>query len=223
MRNALPSPAVNRLLDALPRRSRDRFYGECELVELVARDTLSQPDEAIRDVYFPVTTCLSMAAVTGPDAIEVALVGNEGMLGIPLVLGLATSPVRAQVLTTGTAWRVQAGHFRALLDEHPALRHALDLYLSEFIEQVTASVACAYFHMIEERLARRLLMAHDRAPADSFHMTHAALAAILGVRRSGVSVAAGILQSKHLIHYSRGGITILDRSGLERASCACLS
>ncbi|MFN2300863.1 MAG: Crp/Fnr family transcriptional regulator [Gammaproteobacteria bacterium] len=184
---------------------------------------LSRPDEAIRDVYFPVTTCLSVSAVSGSDAIEVALICNEGMLGIPLVLGLAISPVRTKVMVTGAAWRVQAGNFRALLSEHPELRHALDLYLAEFIQQVTASVACAFFHLIEGRLARRLLMAHDRAPSDSFHMTHATLAEILGVRRSGVSVAAGVLQSKKLIHYSRGGITVLDRSGLERAACACLA
>lgn len=221
MRDAIPAHSVNRLLDALPHRSQQRFYRECERVELVAGETLSRPDEPIRDAYFPVTTCLSMAAVSGRDAIEIALVGNEGMLGIPLVLGLAVSPVRARVLVTGAAWRVQAGHFRVLLVEHPMLRRTLDLYLSAFLDQVTASVACSYFHLIEGRLARRLLMAHDRAPADSFHMTHATLAGILGVRRSGISVAAGILQDKHLIHYSRGGITVLDRIGLERAACDC--
>ena len=222
MPSVAPAAPSNRLLGDLPHRARQDIRQECELVDLAFGDVLHDRGQRIRDVYFPTGSFIALAAtVDGHASLDVALVGSEGMLGWPLVMGVEISPLRARVLGSGGAWRMQAGHFRRVLATTPSLRQRLDLYLNLQLAQFAQTSVCTCFHMLEARLAYWLLMTHDRAHSDHFHLTHALLAGMLGVRRSGVTTAAGSLQGRQLIRYSRGDITILDREGLERASCEC--
>ena len=213
---------TNRLFDALPLRARRPVLEQCELVEMTFGEVLCEPGERIRDVYFPTSGLISLIAVLDdPASIEVALIGNEGMLGVPLVLGVDISPLRAVVQGNGGALRMQGAHFRRVLAGSPILRRRLDAYIYVLLAQLSQTAACACFHLLEARLAYWLLMSQDRARSDRFYLTHSLLADMLGVRRSGVTTAAGALQRRKLIRYSRGGITILDRKGLELASCGC--
>jgi CRP-like cAMP-binding protein len=222
MAHVARTPVSNRLLDGLPAKAQQGVRRECELVELSFGEILGEPGGRIRDVYFPTASFVSLVAtVAGGDSLEVGVIGSEGMLGISLSLGREASPLRSVVQGSGGAWRMQAGHFRSVLLRTPSLRRSLDSYAYVLLAQFAQTAACACFHVLEARLARWLLMTHDRADDDHFFLTHALLAGILGVRRSGVTVAAGELQRRKLIRYSRGGITILDRKGLERASCDC--
>lgn len=162
-----------------------------------------------------------MAVVGGHKPLEMGLIGNEGMLGATLALGVTNSPQRGVVQGSGTALRMTVAHLRAELRDSAALRRTLDRYLYVLMAQLSQTAACARFHAIEARLARWLLMTHDRAPSDHFYLTHDFLADMLGVRRSAVTIAAGALQHRELISYSRGRIVIVDRQGLESASCEC--
>jgi CRP-like cAMP-binding protein len=214
--------ATNSLIAGLPSKDRARLSANCEQVDLVFGDMLSEADEPIKHVYFPLDGFISLVAtLEGHQPLEMGLVGNEGMLGVTLKLGIKTAPMRAVVQGTGTALRMTGSNFLRFLGRTPAMFHILDRYLYVLMAQLTRSSACTRFHEIEPRLARWLLMTHDRAHADHFHLTHEFLADMLGVRRSGVSIAAGALQLRKLIGYSRGEIRILNRKGLEAASCEC--
>ena len=222
MPHVAPAEPLNLLLENLPHKARQDVRRECERVELAFGDVLHEPGQRIQDVYFPTGSFIALAAkVDGHASLDLALVGSEGMLGWPLAMGLEVSPLRAQVRGAGGAWRMQAGHFQRMLAGTPSLRRRLDLHLYMLLAQFAQTTVCTCFHLLEARLAYWLLMTHDRAHADHFHLTHALLAGMLGVRRSGVTTAAGSLQRRQLIHYSRGDITILDRKGLEQASCEC--
>lgn len=222
MSPVVPAEPFNRLIEALPYKARQDVRRECELVELAFGEVLHERGQRIQDVYFPTGSFITLAAeVDGHASLDIALVGSEGMLGWPLVMGVDISPLRAQVLGPGGAWRMQAGHFRRVLAATPSLRQKLDLHLYRLLTQFAQGTVCSCFHLLEARLAYRLLMTQDRAHSDHFHLTHALLAGMLGVRRSGVTTAAGNLQRRQLIHYSRGDITILNRGGLEQASCEC--
>jgi CRP-like cAMP-binding protein len=213
---------TNRLLGSLPAAQRKRLLAQCETVELTFGQILCEPDEPYRHAYFPLQGFISTVATVGShQPLEVRLIGNEGMLGATLALGVNTVPLRAVVQGSGAAWRVGAAALRRALDREPALRPLLSRYLYVLVAQLSQSTGCNRFHEVEARLARWLLMTHDRAHADHFHLTHAFLANMLGVRRSGITVAAGALQQRALIRYARGTISVLDRRGLERASCDC--
>jgi CRP-like cAMP-binding protein len=212
----------NRLLDALPRAERQRFLAGCELVELALGDTLAKPGKPIRHVYFPCESYISIVTeMGGKRGLEVALVGNEGMLGMSMVLGIGVSPFLAVVQGAGPAWRMSADRFRRALGSGSALRRRLDGYVFVRVTQLGQTAGCMRFHVIEQRLARWLSMTADRAHSNAFHMTHALLGYILGVRRVSITKAAKSLQNRELITYSRGNVVIPDRKGLERASCGC--
>ena len=219
----LPSSGLNRLLTALPGRDRQHFIARCEPVDLAFAKVLAEPGEHISQVYFPSSSLISLttAPIDGCARMEVGLIGDEGMLGITLLLGIDVSPLHALVQAQGSALRMDAAPFCRTLEQSPALLAELKKYLFILICQLAQSAACTRFHVVEARLARWLLMMQDRAHSNELHVTQEFLADMLGVRRVGVTKTASSLQRKKLICYSRGNITILDRAGLETASCAC--
>lgn len=217
-----PAPVTNLLLDGLPGRERSRILSHCKRVELVFGNILCEPDRPFRHLYFPLTGFISLVTtLSSHRPLELGLIGNEGMLGATLVLGVNTAPISAVVQGKGSALQISATQLRQDLRDSPRLLHALKRYLYVLMVQLSQNAACGHFHEVEPRLARWLLMTHDRAHVDRFHLTHEFLAGMLGVRRSGVTIAAGALQQRQLIQYRRGEITILDRCGLEAAACEC--
>ena len=222
MSPAKPLPVTNRLIAGLSRKERNRLLRSSETVALSFGQILCEPRQRIRYAYFPLTGFISLLTVVGGHhPLEMGLIGSEGMLGASLGLGVGTAPLRAVVQGQGTVLRVTAAELRRQLRLSAALMKILHRYQYVLLEQLAKSAACTHFHEVEARLARWLLMTHDRAHADHFHLTHQYLAGMLGVRRSGVTVAAGDLQRRKLLRYARGKISILDRKGLEAASCEC--
>jgi CRP-like cAMP-binding protein len=214
--------AQNHLIELLPRRERLRLFAICEPFQLVLSEVLCEPDTVTRHVYFPTEGFISLvAAVDGSPGLEVGMVGREGMLGSHLVLGVATSPLHALVQGPGIAWRIASGAFRDELARSGPLQRVLGRYVYVLMAQLAASAACVRFHLIGPRLARWLLMSQDRAQCERFRVTHEFLAYMLGVRRVGVTAAAGALQRSGLIEYHRGELAVLDRAGLEAAACSC--
>jgi CRP-like cAMP-binding protein len=213
---------VNRLLEALPEIDRRRFLAGCETVELTFAEVLYAPNERLNQVLFPITGFISLIMPVDDSAsLEVGMVGNEGMFGVPLALGVDLSPVRAVVQGAGSALRMDAAHFCRELRRSERLQREIARYVFVHLAQLAQTAACTRFHVVEARLARWLLMTQDRAHANAFHVTQEFLALMLGVRRVGVTKAAGALQKRKLIRYSRGDITVLDRRGLKAASCGC--
>jgi CRP-like cAMP-binding protein len=217
----LPS-ITNALIDTLPRTARNRLLSICESVDLVSGHLVSGSDAPTRHVYFPTGSILSLTTSSKDSPVlEIAMVGSEGLLGLQVVLAVDSVPLQASVRGSGTAWRVATGPFNRELARSHALQQNLNCYLQVTLLQLTAEARCVRFHQINQRLARWLLMTHDRTHADSFSVTQALIAHLLGVRRVGIAKAAGMFQRSGIISYARGVLTIVDRKALESESCGC--
>jgi CRP-like cAMP-binding protein len=191
-------------------------------VELSLGAVLYEADVPLSHAYFPRSGFISlMTTIDAHQPLELALIGNEGLLGASVLLEVGAVPMRSVVQGNGSAWRLTTAHLRRELRASPALNRKLKHYLYLSILQLAQNSACQSFHRIDARLARWLLMTHDRSNGDLFQLTHAFLADMLGVRRSAVTVAAGALQRRDIISYSRGEITVLSREKLEAESCSC--
>jgi CRP-like cAMP-binding protein len=213
---------TNALLAALPAKVLLEMTPYLVPVAMPFGQVLYHSGKAMRDVYFPARCLVSLLVVLEDElALEVALVGHEGVLGVPLALGAKQSPVRALVQGEGDALRMTATDFLLMMGRHAPLQRAVFGYAGLLMGQIAQTAACNRFHMLEPRLARWLLMTRDRLASEDFRMTQEFLSTMLGVRRVGVSDAASSFQRQHLIEYSRGHITILDHEGLEAASCSC--
>ena len=218
-----PTPR-NRLLAALPADDLARLWPLLEPAEFDIRHVIATVGSPIEAVYFPESGWVSMVAVlTDGNSAEVGMVGNEGMIGLPLLLGADSSYVESMVQGPGTMLQLDASGFRRALTEIPSLMPMLLRYSLAFQEQVTQTAACNGHHALDQRLARWLLMAHDRAGQDDVPLTQEFLAMMLCVHRPGVTVTARLFQQAGLIRYGQGNITITDRPGLEAASCECYS
>jgi len=214
--------AGNTLLETLPRAEYRRLRAGLEPVTLTFGEILYQPGQSIRHVYFPCDSLVSLLTVVdGHKAMEIGMVGREGMLGIPVALGINDSPVRALVQGSGTALRMSAARFRVEYGRHRALYRAVNRSVHERIVLITQTAACNRFHPVDNRLARWLLMTRDRMGRNHFRLTQELLGNMLGVLRGAVTAAAGEMQRRKLIRYTRGEIDILDGKGLEAASCRC--
>ena len=212
----------NSLLAAVPRETYRRLAAGLQPVVLRFGEILYEPGDAIDHVYFPGASLVSLLTLAdGHLALEVGLIGREGVVGIPLVLGHPVSPVRALVQASGTALRMPAADFLREFRLSLPLQRELYRYTYALMAQISQTAACNRFHVVEKRLARWLLMTRDRVRANQFRLTQEFLAHMLGVRRVGVTNAAHRLQQRKLIAYRRGHIAVLDRQGLETAACDC--
>ena len=215
-------PIANQLLAALPKKDYQAMQRNLEEVPLVFEEILYLPNAVISDVYFPNSGIVSLlAGANERSSLEVGLVGNEGMVGLSAFMGMNYSLNRAVVQGVGSAMKMKATAFRKASNHGGAFNRLMQRYSHSVLTQVTQAAVCNQFHSLDARLARWLLMTHDRMGSDEFQITQQFLSNMLGVRREGVSIAAGALQKRKLIGYSRGRLKILDRSGLEAASCGC--
>jgi CRP-like cAMP-binding protein len=215
-------PCRNQLIAGLGPKARNSLLDLGESAQLTLSEVLGEAGSPIRHVYFPFEGFVSLVAVVKDSpGIEVGMIGTEGMLGASLALGVSTHPVQAVVQGSGTGWRIPAPGFKAELERSARLRRAVSRYLFVLLCQQASAAVCLRFHLIGPRLARWLLMSQDRAHSASFHVTQEFLSYMMGVRREGVTQAAGALQRQGLIAYRRGEMQILDRAGLEAAACGC--
>jgi CRP-like cAMP-binding protein len=215
-------PATNALLTILNGRQREALAPHIEPYELVVEDILHEKNRKILHVYFVTEGVVSMVNEPNPgEIVEVATIGNEGFVGIPVVLAARAMPTRSMVQIAGEAMRIRVEPFLALLDADHDFRALLLRYALALMNQIAQSTSCNRLHEVQERGARWLLQTHDRVSGDSFALTHEFLAQMLGCHRPTVSIALGMLQRAGLIDYSRGSIRIRDREGLEQASCSC--
>jgi len=217
-----PAAVRNRLLAALPPDVLGRLLPRMRPLSLSMRDSLITPETAIDAVYFVEGGWVSLvASLEDGTQAEVGLIGREGMVGMPLITGIDTAFVEAFVQADGAALRMEAGAFRHAMAEEPILRDLLFRFLEAMNSQTTQTAACNGRHDLEQRLARWLLMAHDRADGDDLQITQEFLALMLCVYRPSVSVVASTLQQAGMIRYGRGHITVLDRAALEATACDC--
>ena len=216
------SLARNRILAALPEQDHERLFGRLGSVHLRLGDILYHAGEEIRHIYFPEQGLISLVATMMDGAtVETGIVGNEGMMGVPVLLGAGSAPYRAIVQVEGQAWRMKADVFKYEMLRSGALNKRLLLYTQALMTQMSQMAACNCLHTVEERLCSMLLMVDDRMEASEFFLTHEMMAEMLGARRAGVTVAAGKLRDAGVIGYMRGHIRILDRRSLEMWACEC--
>ena len=212
----------NLVLASIAPKQRERLNAQLQPVNVKFGQVLYEPGKAIRYVYFPIDCLISLlTAVDKRRTLEVGMVGNEGMAGMPFILGMGISGVRALVQGGGTALRMASGAFRVEFDRNPSLQQALYRYTYALMAQISQTAACNRFHETEARLCRWLLMTRDRVGSNEFRLTHEFLAHMIGVRREGVSEAANALKARKLIAYQRGRIKILNAKELKASSCSC--
>ena len=212
----------NHLLGALPRKDYQKLLPLLEPVKLAFGETLYESHAQIRHVYFPVDCFVSMlTTVDAGRAAEVGLIGSEGMIGVPMALGVAVSPFRAVVQGAGTAMRLKTADFRRNFSNSAAMKREVFLFTHLLMIQVAQTAACNRFHVVTQRMARWMLMTRDRVNSSEFRITQEFLALMLGVRRVGVSAAMCRLRERKLIDYRRGTVTILDHAGLIAGACVC--
>ncbi len=215
-------PAANQLFASMPRQAYQRMLTSLVQVELTYGQVVYEPQGRIEYVYFPINCLVSLlTAVDERRTLEIGMVGNEGMVGMPMVLGINVSAVQALVQGAGIALRMPAARFREEFKKNVPLQNALFRYNHLLMAQISQTAACNRFHSSGQRLARWLLMTSDRLHAVDFHLTHEFLSHMLGIRREGVTHAARAFEHKNLIEYSRGNIRILNRKSLETAACTC--
>lgn len=211
----------NHTLDALPDDARKRVLSQLTPMSLKIKTVLFEPGQVITHVHFPVSGVISLVTPLGDgNIVEVATVGNEGIVGIPLIEGGALA-VRAISQVAGTTLSMEAGAFLTEFGNGGILGNLVQNYTLALFGQISQAAACNRLHSNEERLSRWLLMSHDRVGTDEFDITHEFLGQMLGSRRATVTLSAGVLQAAELIRYRRGRVTILDRVGLEEVSCEC--
>ncbi|BAY44869.1 Crp/Fnr family transcriptional regulator [Scytonema sp. HK-05] len=217
-----PKPLKNRLLATLPTQEQERLQPHLQLVPLEYRQILYRPNEPIDYIYFPNYGVVSLLnLMENGDAVEVGTVGNEGMVGLPVFLGANTIPGEAFAQVPGEAFRMRADVFQREVTPGSPVHALLLRYTQALINQIAQSSACNRLHSIEERFCRWMLMTQDRVGSNQFPLTQEFIAQMLGVRRASVSVVAAIIQKAGLISYKRGKMTIVDREGLQGATCEC--
>ena len=221
----MPSPITperNHLLGALTAQERERVYPHLELVRMPLGQVLYESGDTLRHAYFPVDSIISLLYVTADGAsAEISVVGNEGMVGIALFMGGETTPSRVVVQSAGHAYRLLGQRLKDEFYRHGAMQLALLRYTETVIRQMAQTAVCNRHHSVVQQLCRWLLMSLDRLSTDRLQMTQELIANMLGVRREGVSEAAGKLQKAGAIRYSRGVITVIDRAVLEAMCCEC--
>ena len=217
------SVCANRLLAGLAGPDRERVLASCEAIDVQVGQVLMRPGLPTTHAWFPLAAIVALGVASGGKAhsFEVGLVGPEGMVGIPLLLGSRESSLRATVVRQGAALRIAAAPLRLQLRSSEAFRERMQQYVLVTLTHLAQAALCTRYHRVEERLARWLLMTRDRDPLGPVHATHEFLAAALGVRRAGITRAAATLQRRQLIAYHRGVLTVLDRDGLQAAACGC--
>jgi CRP-like cAMP-binding protein len=222
--DALSQSHLNRLLQLLNSADFDRLRPHLERVEFAYRQSLFEPNRDIQFAYFPIEGVASLVStMEDGSAAEVGTIGNEGMVGHPLILGDRQSPTSAYIQVPGFGLRLPAAVLRQELEANSSMRIVMLHYVHAFFNQVAQSAACSHFHNIEQRCCRWLLMTHDRVQSDRFLLTQEFLGMMLGVQRSSVGAVASQLKRRKLIDYRRGQVTVVDRSGLERLACECYS
>jgi CRP-like cAMP-binding protein len=218
----MPTPQQNHLLAALPVEVQQRLFLNLELIPLPLGKILYESGDALRHVYFPTDAIVSLLYVmeNGASA-EISVVGNEGLIGIAVFMGGESTPSRAVVQSAGYAYRLLGKQFKAEVNRHGEMLHLMLRYTQALLTQMAQTAVCNRHHSIDQQLCRWLLLSLDRLPGNQLTMTQELIANMLGVRREGVTDAAGKLQKLGVIEYSRGHIKVLDRSRLEQLSCEC--
>lgn len=212
----------NQILSALPQSEFQRLAPHLKTIEIASGDVLHEPYEPIREVYFPTRAMISLVSIMEDGSMtEIGLVGKEGMVGLPIVLGGKTAMSEAIVQISGTAVSLDADILHGEFQRGEELQRLLLLYTQALITQISQTAVCNCKHVVEKRLARWLLTARDCIQQEQFYLTHEFISIMLGVRRSSVTVAAGILQQGGAIAYRRGKITILNRDLLIKNACEC--
>lgn len=220
----IPTPILNRILAALPSEKYRRLLPQMEQIDLTFGEKIYEQGEIIKHVYFPNCGIISLLSTIGKDSmLEIGIVGREGMVGLSVFLGVETSSYLAMVQGKGLAMKMKAADFLKECQKSEDLTYIIHRFTHSLLTQMSQSSVCFRFHPIEARLSRWLLMTADRMESNEFQITQEFLSNMVGVRREAVNKAAVILQQQHLISYIRGNITIVDRAGLEKATCQCYS